>query len=311
MNFKRGMTLAETLLVFIVIGVIASLTISSVRPWEKPYKQTYMRMYNALNTTLFNYMTKNNKFPETTTDLCTMIVSYLNTSDYININSKTEDETPRGYCEWKIGLQKSLDVGMDIDENSEFENMFRKENAIYFPNGTRMWLGGKNHTYKEISVNDVTTKFYLVYLDINGDAKPNTPFYTAKVPADIVAFILTDKNTVVPIGWPELDVRYLQAHYLIPTNVDDEDDFDESEPLTYFEAKNKAYGTNSTNPNDRIISGSDPLTFEQKVWFGENMQSPFLLKPTNLPADIPKRDDNCNNEGMTEPKCQVQIYEYQ
>ena len=87
MRFKRGMTLAETLLVFIIIGIIASVTIISVKPWERSYKHIYSRVYNALSIAIFNDMVDTGQFPAHATDFCKTLLKYMNTANNLFIFS--------------------------------------------------------------------------------------------------------------------------------------------------------------------------------------------------------------------------------
>lgn len=350
MNFRRGMTLAETLLVFIIIGTIATVTVSSVRPWEKPFKRTYMSMHSAMTNMLYNHMINTNKFPEDTKELCKVFVTWLNTTDHV----KASDADT--YCTNKIN---NTNDPLDIhdypaigDEPSTFINERAKggKGAINFTNGTRIWLGGANNGKPFVTMGkppsgpdeqEIVTKFYIVYLDLNGESGPNEPINGCAVNdisckkkmRDIVAFAFTDKYVVVPLGWPTLDIRYLQANYVIPSNGEDDDTDFVSEPMTFMEAKINAFGKYNQNDKTHIVYNNNPMTFsldkyyEETHW--ENVPSDYTysqrLNPTfffllnsryeklQQMTGINMGDINPNcepAEDSTEPVCNVKIFEY-
>ena len=352
MKFRHGMTLAETLLVFIIIGTIATITVSSVRPWEKPFKRTYMSMHSAMTNMLYNHMINTNKFPENTKELCKVFVTWFNTADHV----KASDADT--YCTDKINdTNNPLDIYSFPRDNPEvFMNERAKggKGAINFSNGTRIWLGGCEsggpfeikvgpNTGDENDENKITTKFFIVYLDLNGESGPNEPVEGCaandtsckKKMKDIVAFAFTDKYVVVPLGWPTVDIRYLQANYIIPSNSEDEDTDFVSEPMTFMEAKINAFGRYNMEGKKQIISGNDPMTFNlnyyyclnegnesQCHWFQHvgkviNPDSFFLFNSRYekiqqmTGINIGNINPNCEpTEDSTEPVCNVKIFEY-
>ena len=298
MGFKKAMTLAETILVFIIIGIIATVTMSSLRPWEKQYHKMYARMYNALGTSIYNYMIDNNEFPRTTASLCNGLIQYLNTANNVTSCSIT-----------------------NLGSNPTDSN-FSSSTPIILSNGVKLWFGGQNgyncaddasKTCEYLTYNGVN--YFFVYLDLNGDNKPNTSQYNFKKLADIVPMAITDKYTIIPLSYPKLDTRYLQASVIYPSQSEDDEEF-ESEPMPYFKAQRLAYGYND------IVLASNPLTYVEKDskdfdWnIGSNFQIDFNntdiknlvdnIKPTQI-------DDRCSltdyYSGATEPICRVEIFE--
>ncbi len=248
MRFKRGMTLAETLLVFIVMGIIASMTIISVKPWEKTYKHIYSRIYNALGIMIYNDMVEQGKFPESSVDFCKTILKYMNTSDHKQDIFCTTDHD--------VGPNPNF---TEIDDNGDAV-LYNRDNFIHLSNGSIIWYAGDTtnstcgtdslqpcpFSYKMYNGEDLigSINFYLVFADLNGDKKPNSSNFAANSDADIVAFAVTDKYTIVPLGLPQVDMKYLQAHFAYPSENDEEEDV-VSDPMTYRAAQVLAFGTGS------------------------------------------------------------------
>lgn len=304
MNFRRAMTLTETLLVFIIIGIIASFTMSSLRPWERQYRDSYMRIYNVLKLALYNSMVDLNDFPRTKTSLCTKLVDYMNTAGNVTTcNPQNLGNNPA-----------------DAD--------FTVDSSIILSNGMRMWLGSKDaftctddeSKTCEYFTDDATgVKYYYVYIDINGDTKPNTSVYSIKKPSDIVGFALTDQYTVIPLGYPKIDIRYLQAHVVYPPEDEDSKEI-VSEPMAFFTAQAMAFGYDGDATKVRSVS--DPLTYvgtktEPKEWGNGNFALDFTrediqtLKETVVADTI---DAKCaqteDYASATEPICRVEIFNY-
>ena len=283
MKFKYGMTLAETLLVFIIIGIVASVTIVSVKPWEKSYKHIYSRVYNALGLTIYNDMVEKGKFPETSTDFCKSLLNYMNTSN----NAKDSD-----FCKEANDVGATPTFAPDYYSSTNDAGVTNNNQPIHLSNGSYIWFAG-NHNKKtcgstnnkicpfEYTLGTSSVKFYLVFADLNGEAAPNSAEYVKNVTKtknpDIVAFAVTDKFTVVPMGYQMIDMKYLQAHYIFPSDSDDAEDI-VSDPMAFRAAQILAFGTgtpdeeNCTSKDaegnviisdcETIQSTSNPLTLE-------------------------------------------------
>lgn len=305
MNFKRGMTLAETLLVFIIVGIIASFTLSSLKPWEKQYKDAYMSIYNALKLSLYNGMVDKNEFPRKVSDLCDALVSYMNTgSESISCSSITSKGS------------------------NPTDEQLTAASSVILSNGMRMWFGGQNQyncpddsTKKCEYYTDDTSgaDYFYVYVDLNGDNKPNTSAYSPKKLADIVGFALTDKYTVIPLGYPKIDMRYLQANVVYPP-VNDDSSETVSEPMPFMKAQAMAFGYDGTAGNVR--SASDPLTYvgtlNSPKEFGTGNFA-LNMSRTDISAlksavEVDTIESQCaqtgDYSGATEPICRVEIFNY-
>ncbi len=299
MRIKKAFTLAEALLVFIIIGIIAAIGMSTVKPWQKSYKYSYSRMYNALSLAIYNHMinsTEENSFPETADDFCKALLEWINTAD----NATT--------C-------RGSNVGLN-------PTSFPEERVrMMASNGTKIWIGSNTDNTPFILSQHIdastidTVRYYMVFVDINGDRGPNTAEWKPTQMADIVAFAVTDKFKVIPLGYPEVDGRYLTAHVVYPvlettytdnTGTDSYTGDEEivSDPMSYYEAKINAYG-------NAIVAGNiDTYNFRDVFPYGSN----FRVDNYNDYYETPPTFDNvsCAFDGTTnpEPVCSVKIYDY-
>ena len=310
MQNKKAFTLAELLFVFVIIGIIASVGMVTVKPWERAYKYSYMRIYNALSTAIYNYMTTTTEtepFPPTREKFCTALTKYINTSQSCKRGTFLTD-TPTEYS----FTRKDKDA------------------TAYLSNGAKMWIAAdesnKPFTYTQQITDDIsdTIRYYLVYIDLNGDVGPNTTVFsitgkTRRLP-DIVAFAVTDKAIVIPLGYPKVDQRYLAAHLMYPVTDEDDETITEgerpSESMTYYEALVKAYGK---DPKKLITLGL-PQTYNlEESLPDENIFK--LVKPNldNKYANPPTFDKNSCGDGMTideiisqglDSHCDVKVFTY-
>ena len=110
----------------------------------------------------------------------------------------------------------------------------------------------------------ITTKYYIVFIDLTGERPPNNANWTEEKPCDGVAFLVTDGADVVPLGPPEVDTRYVTATVSYPATIDNpEETF--SQPMSYWDAKHVAWGNNVDSTEmmslhfDRDLPASSPL----------------------------------------------------
>lgn len=348
MNIKKAFTLGEVLIVFIIIGIIAGLSLITVKPWEKQYKMFYQRMYHSIQLAVYNHMLESQSdddaFPATGKDLCKVLLEYINTSN----NAQAA----------------SCDTMTNVNNKPDAAKFAATAPAIQASNGTKIWIGSdagepftlnqtiyakrtlKSGTVKDERTTD-TVRYYFVYVDINGDRSPNTPVWSDSRMADIVGFIVTDTFEVIPIGYPQVDIRYLSAHVVYPPleieysvtdtiskNVDEE----VSDPMTYYEAKVKAYGQRKHTEDDgstviNAISGV-VATYDWESQIPSD--SPFRVKaggtgtlddydsfydtpPTYDASCTPQEYDDAGNpvtstttdyEKYANSVCSVRVYEY-
>ena len=329
MRFKKAFTLAELMIVFIIIGIIIALGVSTVKPWEKAYKYAYLRIYNALSLAIYNHMIntkEDNAFPENADKLCEALLEYINTADHI--------DDPEAFCKSGNHFGDTPPTAADFTEAALADKV-----TIKASNGVRLWIGAKNSGVEHSmtatqniggTTETDTVKFFYVYADLNGDRKPNSPVWSPNNMADIVAFAITDKFIVVPLGYPEIDSRYLEAHVVYPTfdaptGEEDTSSYtgDEditSDAMTYYEAKVQAFDLNDDGNIDTSIGNVLTYDFNSdfsnsnlfKVKHKDGSYKPDVKANYNSYYETPPTFDvnQCVSTGYNEPVCSVKINDY-
>ncbi len=343
MRLKKAFTLAETLIVFIIIGIVASVGVSTVKPWEKAYKYAYSRMYNALSVTMFNYMTTQaisdtDAFPANSGEFCCALIEYMNTAgDKVYANSAIkQDACPKQHGKFNPGaLHVCSKADLEKDPTPDkFETNNTGIKMLKFSNSTYMWFASADRklpfsaTFTDSLGTETTFKYYIVFVDLNGNRKPNTPQWTNNVSPDIVAFAVTDKYAVLPLGYPQFDTKYLAAHVVYPAINDTEDgNSDDTETLsdvmTFYEARVRAYALNITDKE--IISANDLFSVDyedlinlsdstaQKHFFRiKNIANRYETAPTFDEALCQQEilNDDGTKTKLKQPICEVKIFDY-
>lgn len=321
MKKNKAFTLGEVLVVFVIIGIIASISMITIKPWEKAYKYSYMRIFNALSISIYNYMATaagTDAFPTTPKEFCNALITYMNTA-----NDAQHGVNP---CNYTTANDSYLGNTPTVDDFREGG----KNPKILLSNGAKLWIGADlannaPFSYTQIfGITSDTVKYYLVYVDLNGDNKPNAISYNAsgltrKLP-DIVAFIVTDSFTVIPLGYPKVDQRYLSAHIMYPVTEEDDEASAEgerpSDAMTYYEALVGAYGKDPY----KIISNGSAETYDIEESLPD--ANPFKLVKPNLDnkyVNAPVFDQDMCGDGRTaqqmyndkrDSHCSIKVFNY-
>ena len=279
MKKEKAFTLAELMMVFVVIGIIASIAVVTIKPFEKSVKYLYYRMYNVINTAIYNAMFTRAEFPVDSNDFCTALLEFINSNE--------------NHC--------------DIARNVSLSDTEYPEDKvqIFASNGVRLYIAANadgspfTHTEVETSGISVTYKYFVVIADLNAEKGPNTAQWKENEMADIVAFVVTDSTEVVPVGYPEVDTRYMFARVVYPP-VDDDPESNLSEAVSYYEAKNRAWGS--------TIDSAEAMSFNFQDDFPAD--SPFKLPPEAYPTPAPSLDFSQGCLVSNSP-CYVKIEEYE
>lgn len=300
-NKKSAMTLAEVLVIFIIMGVIATLILVTAKPSDKSLKYVYYRMYHSLDIALYNssinmdeelrkdiydtnndYINEGNTFvgsdkyfPSKPSQLCKLLLEYINTKGGNNCSSADESV-------------------VDINNPD-----FSIEPHFIASNGSKVWMGKSgdctdsgicyaNNSYKSAKTSTETPiRLAYVFVDLNGDMSPNSPIQRGETLADIVGFAITSDLEVVPLGVPTTDVRYFSASVVYANKASrDSDNLVTSNTMPFLQAKKLAWGDNEAT--DYPFTMSNP---------GIGCDSPFFVGYTGEDkcASIPKGvslDDN-------------------
>ena len=287
----KAFTLAEILIVFVIIGIIATIGVNTVKPWEKALKHSYSRIYNALALATYNAVVNGPRVEHSFPD---------------GLEGSTKNNGPKLFCEDLAYFMNNIEThcsNTPITKNQGDYKIFNTTTPhIILSNGVRLWIGAPNsqHAYKlEIPLDNNknslkdTVIYYIVYADLTGDRKPNSPIWSERKAADVVAFAVTNHFVVVPLGYPIVDKRYLVAHVMRPVNNEESGDDEEipTDPMSFYEAATYAYGRYLKTQGDPL---SYQLELNQKIFSGTPQADFFVVKNCNRVSDNPA---DCTNYG--------------
>ena len=324
-NNKSGFTLGEVLTVMAIVGIVSVLALTTTKPvHKKAVKYLYANAYNSLEKAYYNSLKlgynpfTEEEFEELTPEhtetadsgaeiLCRGLTTYINTGT----NVKTADRDYSSTC----SSSKLTDELADsfIDENVQFTAN----------NGMKFYISKR--------LGDVDDPagfyFYLVFVDINGNKKPNSFEFTYRgnktlkdynlskeedikkeredrIEPDIFAFAIIDSGRVVPLGIPEYDKNIATARLAY---FDSEGDPQyASKSVAYYQAKGAAWGYYSSDKNILDYNKEEPFTLNDYIRTKINPKSKLVddfpvlstLSPValeeNPPYSCPKDDyENC------------------
>ena len=299
----KGLTIAEMMITILIIGIVATLALSTIKPYDKTYKWLYVRMYHSLETAVYNSMMTRNSmvadadlqgFPENSNDFCNMLKEYMNAAS---------EDSAGGSIVPKCEQSRDLTIGA----TSFTENKIQ----LILSNGMRLWIAsnsGSPYVLNEtINGTSVNMKYYVVFADINGSRGPNlaqwdnsgNTFWDSNSKlVDIVAFVVTESSVVIPVGPPEIDTRYMQASAIYPPNDENDPEGTRSAPNTYYWAKHDAWG------DSKAIT--EPMSLDFASRFPAN--SPFVV--TYPVANTVNNSAGCTSQNNKISQCYVKIEDY-
>ena len=283
MKIKKGFTLAEIAIVFVVIGIITSVTVNTIKTYQKTGKILYARAYQTVATINYNILDEQT-YPEDAKSMCTAYASIMN--NILNNCTKT-GVTPYASTTKDTNAQIS-----SLDYPISTNTMIKASNSMNFYFSERRALSFTTEEGIAISL-----KYFLVFVDLNGDLAPNKIITTPKDKfSDLVYFAIFSDGNTIPMGRPTLDTTYLPTRITYPADATHEDEY-YSKTMTYWEAIQKAYGKDLTK---KIYNGSINNINMDGIVFSS---SPLKI---TIPA-ITETDSHCN---LTEIDCVVEPIEY-
>ena len=254
MQKKYAFTIFETLMVLAITAVLIILSLKIFRnAEEKTYASLYSKAFKTLNTATYNIQKDVDDF-NAEKDLEYQEQGQSGAPDsekrhFPNISCGTSCDstvpTPEQLCtalasdnagggaDTVYGYINATDNACNI---VAFDNLIKTSEIDTQPS-FRTTDGMKYY------ITDKTdSDFLYVWVDINGDRRPNKSTYEkGKKKPDIVPFIISKENgIVVPQGLPVYDSTYMTAR-VISGNPDLDKDY--SIPMTYYEAHSIAYSS--------------------------------------------------------------------
>ena len=160
----------------------------------------------------------------------------------------------------------------------------------------------------------------MVFVDLNGEKGPNSSAWDSEDIADVVAYIITDRFIVVPLGYPEIDTRYLVANVVLPSlaelntegvtsDIGNDDKEVISEAMSFYEAKVRAFGTVSATDQAPLPVYGEVLTYDFSKDFQETSSFKVDAYINYFPTP-PSKDTRCSVEDYDSSVCSIKIFEY-
>ena len=134
-------------------------------------------------------------------------------------------------------------------------------------------------------------KYFIVWVDLNGDRNPNIAEWNKNKPSDIVPFVVTTSGGVIPIGAPTIDTRYITVRIKYPS---DSSLKYSPKSMNFLEGQIAAYNSKEFPSYDQLsLSNSLYNSFKEKTAYKNTSESITLIK------EKAQFDDKCNfNDGF-------------
>lgn len=238
---KNAFTLYESLIVMAITAVLILVslkTFSNVE--EKTYSDLYAKAYRTLSVATYNILQDvanyNEKKNLEAQENGQPVADPDDLKRFPNILGANEDPTPAQLCNGFLGggtVKGYINAPVKGCATKSFDAF--DTDGVIESGYSFMASDGQLFYITDYDANDS----FVVWVDINGKRRPNTPKYYKNRKPDIVPFVI-DQNTgtVVPHGIPTYDINYLKAR-VVYANPDLDKDF--SVPMTFYEAQRKAY----------------------------------------------------------------------
>lgn len=324
---KTAFTIPELLIFLTIVGVVSVMMMTIIKPGEKYLPYAYYNAYNALSTAAFNIKEDANDnnmsgdatisdddkyFPgalvalndgtnmkKAAKDLCKKLANKPDATD-------AEDEygyinTSEYYCD-KFKYYSNIGEFKAVNEtgNEGSEYAFRATNSMKFYISA---LGGKKVRDAMNPGTQYDLKYFIVWVDLNGDRRPNTPEWAKNKATDIVPFIITTSGKVIPVGGPTIDTRYTTVRLKYPS---DSSLKYSPRSMSFLEGQIAAY-------NDKQFPTYDQLSLSHSFYNDSHLKKSTIYKNTsdaiNLIKSKAKLDDRCKFTDGDAPACTILIDE--
>ena len=322
-NYKSGFTLAEVLCALAIVGICTAFAMTLMKPAQKSaMKYLYMNAYTSIEKAYYNsaaigfdpFSTEPDEdgVPPVFSDtkdtgalkLCQGLTTYINTTT----NVKTEDDDYSSSC-------SDTKITSELAKDDDFNNDTLQFTAT---NGMRFYIS------KQLTMAS-GDKFYLVFVDVNGERGPNSIDYSYKggktsddyndtdpddvkqkakdqIEPDIYAFAILKTGRICPIGIPEYDSNILTARFAYFDS--DGNVLYTKHSLPYYQAKGAAWGYyNTAGPDLLAYNEDEPFTMNDAIRAAINSESKLVknfpdltsIEPMEISAESPYF---CSNEDL-------------
>lgn len=301
-SHKKAFTLTEILIVMGIVGFILVIQLIVLMGKVNQYGGVYYTAYNALKRASYNvladiycpdcYATGGNScsgavcknharnFPTTTKEFCQRLAGIEGSASPAN----------KGF--FNVAENKCSNEAIDHSAPD-----FSDENIQFITSNSMKFYISKLYKIKDTLGNE--TKFFVVYIDLNGNNRPN--MYGVKEGSDllpdIVPFAVTTKGEVVPMGIPTDKLTYMSARVSEPTNTSKTE---KKGQTTFKQAILHAWPSNEDGVPYRHYHFPYTLMFDEYGCFDGTC-------PTASSSNTPKTIGKCTGGTYT---CRVSIDKY-
>lgn len=330
-NKLDAFTIPELLIFLTIVGVMSVFMMNIIKPGEKYIPYAYYTVYNALSEAAYN-------IKEDALD-----ISSGNNADtakeedkvFPGVKASANNQTEAKAAARELCKKLAIDPDSDPDnassgfqygyintteyfcsaadfkplslKNSLTNNDINTKMAFRATNSMRFYIsemGSINVPDNMNGDNIQEVKYFVVWVDLNGDRRPNTFAWSEKKPADIIPFIITTSGIVIPAGGPIVDPRYTTMRIQYPSGSDlkfsaRSFSFLEGQIMAYNKREYPAYELYSIQ-NSRFTDG----TYGKVLYTSEefNRKRTEILQKTSV-------DDNCEVNNGEPPKCTLILEE--
>lgn len=276
---KTAFTLFETLIVVTIVGILVVISMHIFRNnQDKTIGRLYAKAYNSLRVACYNIQKDVEDYNEKV-DTAAQEEGKQKADDpdrkiFPNISCDTAcsttwptasdlctaltDSSKGGYLNTVTTSCTSI---ASVDA-SELSNTFTLENT------TPSFVTSDSMRYyvTDLGSGSSLYEFFLVFVDFNGQRRPNRVVFDGKVYPDTVPFLVHKKTgEVVPVGFPIYESKYLTAR-VIYAHIPLTSSKDYTTPTNFYTAYRQAYGG---------VWKLDPLSYAVSTMNGVSMQSYF------------------------------------
>lgn len=251
---KKAFSLVEILIVIGIIGIVSVAMITTLKPRELEVRYLYLSSYKFLKDACDNILMDAEhaepaqEFPMNPNAFCNALIGYINIVPGTN----------------KCSAAKPAYSATTFSEAWTPSFIASNHMRLYVSNATT--INGKAHI--------------IVWVDLNGDRKPNTSKWKQNKVADVVGFDVDADGDITILGYPRIDTRYLVAKiYYSSGEIGDEF----SKKMTFYEAQKRAFNGKQL-PDDPLsldINSSLPSSSDLRV--------PANLIPTATPTEYDRK----------------------
>ena len=272
---KKAFSMIELLMVMGIVGIIAITMITTVRPRDLEVGHLYIAAYTFLKDASDNVF------------LDVQSVTHDHTTK-IDMNAQTFCNSLTDYINTTVAPTCS-NAGSISFAAGAYSADWRP--AIIASNTMKIYISAPG---------TINGKQYMkVWIDLNGDRKPNTSAWSEGSPADIVAFAVDSQANLIILGAPLFDTRYVwgRIHYTNDANGDGV----YSKKLPFYQAQFRAFLGQETD---------DYLSVNLNDFMSGDLKAPASKMPT--PTITQYDTEMCQNviggvDDSTYSSCTVQV----